>query len=472
MVKTHPIPCLSSSLTHKKIPGDGQCLFSALSHDSSTTAEKLRQEVIQYIRENINNLCKEDFFNEEILKQEISHLEEGGWGDYISIEMFQRMKKRPVVIFRPTAVPYISDEERSIDNPASSSVSLSEKPIFIYYNDYNHYDAFEVKNGKNSFDVLREVKNNIEKFSLNHSLESSHDTEKTVSPVVSLKTFLDNSLNISLKSFVEQYLGAEKRTQEIKKFINTFLKTLLKTNTIEEESPAVIYLKSVCSSSCLISVPEKNSSCIKKLVEDFTTEGKTVQYCKENLQLLVEYLNTMILSGKEHFALFKKGFEAEKAAKKAEEELENFKAKAEEEAEKAAKKAEEEVEKLKEEAEKAAKKAEEELENFKAKAEEEAEKLKEEAETYRKLLEAAGLLEDGKLTILGKRSQPESQKPIAKKQRITEGQETSTEFSVSFFQKETATENKTDDASIESSTEDKTDTASGEDMSTTPSSSP
>ncbi|MHA7841187.1 MAG: hypothetical protein ACX932_04900 [Gammaproteobacteria bacterium] len=165
----------------------------------------------------------------------------------------------------------------------------------------------------------------------------------------------------------------------------------------------------------------------------------------------------MILSGKEHFALFKKGFEAEKAAKKAEEEVEELK----EEAEKAEEKAKEEADKLKEEVDKAAKKAEEELE-----------KLKEENETYRKLLEEAGFFEGGKLTLLGKRLQTELEKPIAKKQKITEGQETSTEFSDSFFQKETATENKTDDASIESSTEGKTDTASGEDMSTTPSSSP
>ena len=143
---------LFDGLKFQKIPGDGHCLFHAIGLCLGKDTPYLRRIVASYMENKIHEFYNYREGTEEEFKAYIESIRNGNeWGDHIEIEAIQRITNMPIIIIRPDANPVIPD---NIDNYAG-------KPIFIYYNGHNHYDAFILQEGFNARAILNNIRNAI-----------------------------------------------------------------------------------------------------------------------------------------------------------------------------------------------------------------------------------------------------------------------------------------------------------------------
>lgn len=124
-----------SDLTYKEIPGDGNCLYNAVGLHIGQDAQSIRNIVAANLAHNRANY--EQFVN-GILRQNqtfesyIHGIRSGEWGDDIELSILMRLLDRAILVIRP---------DGSINN-LNEVDTYSGDPIFVFYNGYNHYNAF------------------------------------------------------------------------------------------------------------------------------------------------------------------------------------------------------------------------------------------------------------------------------------------------------------------------------------------
>lgn len=155
-----PIP----GLTDQKAEGDGHCFYNAVAigreaQNISRTANNYRGSVADYIRENpqnelvINTLTTTKVTNPEITDTEAlaNKIQGGQWADDFEINALMRVLKQLIVVVGPKGdvknLTHITDlfTEAKTNPYGTAKEILNSTPIFVRYNDEDHYDALVVQ---------------------------------------------------------------------------------------------------------------------------------------------------------------------------------------------------------------------------------------------------------------------------------------------------------------------------------------
>ncbi|MGE3919910.1 MAG: AMP-binding protein, partial [Gammaproteobacteria bacterium] len=124
----------NSGLKYEQLPGDGHCLYRAVSLYLDLDVQALRNRVASNIEDNLSSYVgiirainphqtPQDYINA------IRNGEE--WADHLEIAILMQVLNRPIVIMSP---------DGSIRNKTDIGQNSGE-PIFVYYNGHNHYDG-------------------------------------------------------------------------------------------------------------------------------------------------------------------------------------------------------------------------------------------------------------------------------------------------------------------------------------------
>ena len=149
---------VSESIFHglefQTIPGDGHCLFRAVGLYLNQDPLYLRRIVAAHLEENAQDYrAFRPPGTEEAFSAYLENLRNGKeWGDHIEIQVLQRLTDRPIIIIRPNANPTIPDD---LDY-------YHGVPIFLYYNDRDHYDVFILREGYDSRQILNSIQEKIQ----------------------------------------------------------------------------------------------------------------------------------------------------------------------------------------------------------------------------------------------------------------------------------------------------------------------
>ncbi len=139
-------------LSYQKVPGDGHCLFHAVGLYLDQDAAFLRRIISAHMEYNFDDFKLYREGTDEDFRKYIENIRNGTeWGDHIEIEIIQRITNRAIIIIRPDASPTIPD----------NLMQYRESPIFLYYNDHNHYDAFTIQEGYDPRIILTTIQTQI-----------------------------------------------------------------------------------------------------------------------------------------------------------------------------------------------------------------------------------------------------------------------------------------------------------------------
>lgn len=139
-------------LIYEEIPGDGHCLFNAVSLYVNQDQADLRMMVANHIEHNINQFQEFIPLREgEALQEYIQKIREGKeWASHVEIEILMRVLNRPIII--------IGTESNIINNDILDR-NLQGEPIFVFYNGHNHYDAFLREEGTTNQSIIDYLNN-------------------------------------------------------------------------------------------------------------------------------------------------------------------------------------------------------------------------------------------------------------------------------------------------------------------------
>lgn len=138
-------------LIYQPIPGDGHCLYNAVAiHTNSGDVGLLRNMVSAHLENNLEE------FREFIpldpgqtVEKYLEAVRNGNeWASHVEIEVLMRVLNRPILVITPDA---------SVRNPADMQ-RFNGKPIFVLYNDRDHYDALLLDDGYTVEDILEKLK--------------------------------------------------------------------------------------------------------------------------------------------------------------------------------------------------------------------------------------------------------------------------------------------------------------------------
>ena len=139
-------------LQYQQVPGDGHCLFHAVGLHLGEDAAFLRQIVAAHLEANFATFKPYRKSNDKDFRNYIQAIRDGReWGDNIEIDIIQLITNRPIIIIRPNANPTIPD----------NLAQLRGNPIFIYYNDHNHYDSFVLAGDTDPMDILNRIQEQV-----------------------------------------------------------------------------------------------------------------------------------------------------------------------------------------------------------------------------------------------------------------------------------------------------------------------
>ena len=139
-----------SGLSNQAIPGDGHCLFSAVALYTVQTQQFLRNIVAAHLEHNLDEFRA--FIQPaagKTIPEYLHSVREGKeWADNIDIEVLMRVLNRPIVVIGP---------EGNIRNRVDIQRFKGKEPIFVNYNGHNHYDAFLLREGHASHEILQRL---------------------------------------------------------------------------------------------------------------------------------------------------------------------------------------------------------------------------------------------------------------------------------------------------------------------------
>ncbi|MCK4607990.1 MAG: hypothetical protein KAT71_00775 [Gammaproteobacteria bacterium] len=138
-------------LQHQIIRGDGDCLYRAvtcyLTHGEDV--EFLRERVAANLKENAARLGGfAPLADRQTLQEYINNIRSThAWANNLEINILMRLLNSPIVIIGP---------EGTVRNIDETNQHQSD-PIFIYYNDRDHYDVLFLRDGFDGRTVLGEI---------------------------------------------------------------------------------------------------------------------------------------------------------------------------------------------------------------------------------------------------------------------------------------------------------------------------
>lgn len=129
---------LPKGLTHQPIPGDGHCLYHAVAiYTNDGDQQGLRNRVANHIADHLVHF--QGFIPlmaGQTIEQYIVDIRSGReWASHIEIMALMRVLNQPIVIIGP---------DGRIRNRGDIEGFDLNHPIFVYYNDHNHYDALVI----------------------------------------------------------------------------------------------------------------------------------------------------------------------------------------------------------------------------------------------------------------------------------------------------------------------------------------
>jgi ATP-binding cassette subfamily B protein len=160
-------------LCYQPVLGDGHCLFYAIALYTGQDQQTLRGFVANFFEKNLNEFDQFiDLPSGKTIHDYIEDVRNGKeWASHVEIEVLMRVLHQPIVIIDPLG---------KIRNPEVVERFKYKPPIFVYYNDHNHYDAFLLKKDCDSYQILQQlmqVDNSLE-FPVNRRPSSKKGKEK------------------------------------------------------------------------------------------------------------------------------------------------------------------------------------------------------------------------------------------------------------------------------------------------------
>ena len=172
---------------------NGDCFFDAVSLHVDQSIEELRSQVADYLEKNFDNFSK--FFAGNPIKfrahiKNIKNTKE--WATHIEIAALQALLDRPIIILLPNKV-----------HVPGNYGEFKGEPIFVYYNNINHYLGCMKRSSLSLKEVLKQIlkdQKRTEKVApekmtmfVQHSFESS--TSKSLKRSVSYNSFFPTLLS-------------------------------------------------------------------------------------------------------------------------------------------------------------------------------------------------------------------------------------------------------------------------------------
>jgi hypothetical protein len=142
-------------LRYEKVRGDGDCLFSAIGLYLNKSPQVLRLETAQYLEEHlerfVDHIADEYDDDDFTIEGYIKSIRNGEkWGDHIEIIVLAEKYQRPIVVIESGGGVYNPSDLTEANVPQG-------KPIFIYYNGVDHYDALRLTGEREGKTILEEL---------------------------------------------------------------------------------------------------------------------------------------------------------------------------------------------------------------------------------------------------------------------------------------------------------------------------
>lgn len=144
----------SRGLKFIPIPGDGHCLYNAVSLYFGQDIKTFRKLVACDLEDNIDKYAEFIVLPGGIsIEDYIANIRNGNeWAGDLEITVLSKLLNRPIIAIKANM---------QIINKQILDIGLNnEEPIFVYYNNINHYDGLVLREGYNSRLVLDHLNNN------------------------------------------------------------------------------------------------------------------------------------------------------------------------------------------------------------------------------------------------------------------------------------------------------------------------
>jgi hypothetical protein len=131
------------------VPGDGNCFFHAL---QAGDVGNLRGRVVEHMRANRGQYT--NFVTGDFDKYLDNMSQNGTWADHVEVMAAMRVLGRPIVVI--SANSGAINNKTDLQNLRNSGFNF-ERPIFVFYNGVNHYDALNVRVGHDPRAILEQL---------------------------------------------------------------------------------------------------------------------------------------------------------------------------------------------------------------------------------------------------------------------------------------------------------------------------
>ncbi|MDR3491307.1 MAG: hypothetical protein P4M12_04585 [Gammaproteobacteria bacterium] len=135
-------------LDFERMLGDGHCLYHAVAVYLEKDQQTLRTELADLLETTPDKYKDVIEASGKDFKSYIQGIRTKEWADHLEIVMLMTLLNRPIVIIEPGG---------KIRNKDDIERLKSEKPIFVYYNDVDHYDSFTLKSNKDGREILNRL---------------------------------------------------------------------------------------------------------------------------------------------------------------------------------------------------------------------------------------------------------------------------------------------------------------------------
>jgi hypothetical protein len=123
------------------VPGDGDCFFHSVlaGIDSRMDAKLLREEIAEHIASNPG--LYSEFVEGNDVAAHVAGLRNNAWADDTEVMAAMRVLGRPIIVLDSgTTVRNVSHIQQLYGSSDQAGLDFT-KPIFVYYNGQNHYNA-------------------------------------------------------------------------------------------------------------------------------------------------------------------------------------------------------------------------------------------------------------------------------------------------------------------------------------------
>jgi hypothetical protein len=150
---------IHGNLQYIPVPGDGNCMYSSVLYylkQPFENSQELRRKMAKYIKRHSEQYQNAPFLrdgkqyksmDDYLLALEYSK----DWAEQYDVHILMDMLNRPIVIIGPEG------KIRNIADVKAKRKNTELLPIFIYYNDHNHYSSLIVKGDRDPNAILDEL---------------------------------------------------------------------------------------------------------------------------------------------------------------------------------------------------------------------------------------------------------------------------------------------------------------------------